>query len=66
MIIQICNCNHISHLISYYIPPQCCKEKGPKDEQMCITVHTINNNIHHTDPLDNLGNKAQLSEHYLI
>ena len=54
--IKICNCNHISHVSSYYILPMCCKEKEPKDEQLCITVHTINN-IHDADPLDNSSNK---------
>ena len=29
----------------------CCEEKEPKDEQLCITVHTINN-ICDADPLD--------------
>ena len=41
--IKICNCIHISNVISYYIPPKFCKEKEPKDEQLCIGVHTINN-----------------------
>ena len=42
--IKICNCNHshISHIISYYILPKCYKEKEPKDKQLCIAVHTIN------------------------
>ena len=30
-------------MISYYIPPKSCEEKEPKDEQLCIAVHTINN-----------------------
>ena len=59
------NCNHISHVISYYILPRCCKEKEPKDEQLCIAVHTINNNICAAYPLDNLSNKAQLIKHCL-
>ena len=29
------------------------KKREPKDEQLCIAVHTINNNIHDTDCLDN-------------
>ena len=62
--IKSCNCNYISHIISSYIPAKCCKEKEPKDEQLCIAVHTINN-IHDADSLDNLSNKAQLSEHCL-
>ena len=62
--IKIYNCNYISHLASYYILPKCCKEKESKDEQLCITVHTINNNICDADPQDNISNKVQLSEHF--
>ena len=40
--IKSCNYNHISHVISYILP-RCCKEKEPEDEQLCITVHTIDN-----------------------
>ena len=56
-----CNCNHISHIISYYILPKCCEEKEPEDEQLCIAVHTINNNIHDANPLDNSSIKAYQS-----
>ena len=56
------NCNHISHVISLHILLKCCKEKEPKDEQFCITVHIIGS-ICDADPLDNLSNKAYLSEH---
>ena len=55
--IKSCNCNHISHVISCYIPPECCEEKEPEDEQLCIAIHTINNNICDADPLDNSSNK---------
>ena len=58
-------CNHINHVISSYIPPKCCKEKEPEDKQLCIAVHTINNNTCDTDPLDNLINKAQLTKLYI-
>ena len=58
--IKIYKCNHISHVVSCYIPPKCCKEKESKDEQLCIAVHTINNNICDANPLDNLSNKAHL------
>ena len=54
--IKICNCNHIKHVISYYIQPKCCEEKEPKDEQLCMTVHTINN-ICDINPLNNSGKK---------
>ena len=63
--IKSCNCNHISHVHYCYIPPKCCEEKEPKDEQLCIIVHTINNNIHDTNPLDNFSNKTQLKQHCL-
>ena len=59
-IIKSCNCTYTSHIVSY-IPPKCCKEKEPKDEQLCIAVHIINNNIHDADPLDNSSNIAQSS-----
>ena len=47
--IKICNCIHISYIISFHILPKGCEEKETKDEQLCITVHAINN-IHDTDP----------------
>ena len=65
VIIKICNCTHVSHIISCYILPKCCKEKESEDKQLCIAVHTINDNICDANPLDNLSNKAQLSEHCL-
>ena len=43
VLIKICNCTHIGHVISSYIPPKSCEEKEPKDEQLCIAVHIINN-----------------------
>ena len=54
--IKICNFSHISHVISYILPT-CCEEKEPKDEQLCIAVHTVNN-LHGADPLDNSSIKA--------
>ena len=51
------NCNNISHVTSLNIPPKCCEEKEPKDKQLCIMVHLIDN-ICDTDPLDGLSNKA--------
>ena len=65
VLIKNCNCSHISHIISCYIAPKCCEEKEGKDEQLCITAHTITNNICETNPLDNLSNKAQLRQHCL-
>ena len=55
VIIKIYNCMYTSHIVSYYILPKCCKKKEPKDEQLWIAVHTINNNICDVDPLDNLS-----------
>ena len=40
------------------------KTRKPKDEQLCITVHTINN-IYDTGPLDNSSIKELQIEHYL-
>ena len=42
-----------------------CEGKEPEDEQLYITVHTINNNIRDADPLDNPSDKAQLKQHCL-
>ena len=47
------------------MPPKCGEEKEPEDEQLCIIVHIMNNNICDANPLDNVINKAQLSEHCL-
>ena len=65
VIIKIHNFIYINHVVSSHIPPKCCEEKEPKDEQLCITVHTINNNICDAEPLDNSSYKAQLSQHCL-
>ena len=56
VLIKNCNCNYISHIA---------KKRESKDEQMCIIVHTINNNICDANPLDNLSNKVQLRQHCL-
>ena len=65
VLIKSYNCNHISHIISCYILPMSCKEKEPEDEQLCITMHSINNKICVADLLDNLSNKDYQSEHCL-
>ena len=52
VLIMIYKFTHIGHIISSYILPKSCKEKEPKDEQLCITVHIINN-ICNNNPLDN-------------
>ena len=50
--IKICNCTHISHIISFIYCLRVAKSREPKDEQLCIAVHTINN-TRDADPLDN-------------
>ena len=65
VITKIHNRIYISHVVSSHIPHKCCKEKEPEDKHLHITVHTINNNICDTNPLDNSGNKAQLNQHCL-
>ena len=63
-IIKNCNCTFTSHVVSYILP-KCCKEKEPEDEHLCITVHTINNNIHDAEPLETSSNIAWSSKHCL-
>ena len=64
VLIKSYNCTYTSHIISCILS-KCYKEKEPKDEQFCIAVHTINNNIHDTDPKDSSSNKAQIKWHCL-
>ena len=47
------------------ILPKCAKTSEPEDKQLCIAVHTINNNIHDADPLDKSSSKAQINLHCL-
>ena len=42
----------ISHIISLTFCLSVAKTSESKDEQPCIAVHTVNNNIHDADPLD--------------
>ena len=42
------------------------KKREPKGEELCIEVHTNNNNICDADPLDNPSNKAQLIIIYVM
>ena len=46
--------------------PKCVKTREPKDEQLCITVHPRNNNIHDTNPLENSSNIVQIDQHGLV
>ena len=41
------------------------KTSEPEDEQLCIAVHTINNNICDVDPLNNSSSKTQINQHCL-
>ena len=55
--INICNCTHISHIISFIYHLSVAKTREPEDKQLCMAVHTINN-ICDADPLDNSSIKA--------
>ena len=62
--IKICNCIHISHVISFIYHLSVAKTREPEDEQLCIAVHTIYN-ICDANPLDNSSIKELQSEHCL-
>ena len=47
------------------IPAKCAMITEPKDEQLCIAVHTVNNNICDANPLDKSNSKAQINPHCL-
>ena len=53
-------CTYISHILSPVFHLSVVKTGKPEDEQLCITVHTINNSLHDADPLDNSSCKAQI------
>ena len=55
--IKICNCTCICHVISFKFHLSVAKTMEPKDEQLCIAVHTTNN-ICDANLLDNSSNKA--------
>ena len=63
-IIKNNNCIYKSHIESYILP-KCCKEKEPKDKQLCTVVDTITNNICNADPLDKPSHIVQSCEHCL-
>ena len=52
--------------LSLIILPKSCEEKEPEDEQLCIAVHTINDNICDANALDNPRDKTQLKQLYQI
>ena len=52
VLINVCNCTHISHVCLLNFHLRVVKTREPKDEQLCIAVHIVNN-IHDTEPLDN-------------
>ena len=41
------------------------KTRESKDEQLCIIVHQINNNICDANPLENSNNIVQIEQHCL-
>ena len=43
----------------------CVKTSEPKDEQLCIAVHTINN-MCDANPLDSSSSIVQINQHHLI
>ena len=43
VLIKICNCTYISHIISFKSHVRVAKTREPKDKQLCIAVHTIIN-----------------------
>ena len=55
----------ISQIISLTFCLSDAKTSEPKDKQLCITVHIINN-ICDANPLDNSSSKAQINWHCLI
>ena len=65
ILIKSYNCIYTSHILSPVFHLSVAKTKEPEDDQLCITVHTINNNICDTDPLDNSSNRAQTKWHCL-
>ena len=60
------NCICTSHVLYPVFCLSVVKTIEPKDEQLCIVVCTINNNICDTDPLDNSSSKAHIKWHCLI
>ena len=65
VLIKSYNCTYVGHALSPVFCLSVAKTREPKDKQLCITVHTLNNNIHDADPPDNSSNKAQVKQHCL-
>ena len=65
VLIKSYNCTYTSHIISLIFCLSVAKTREPKDEQLCITVHALDNNICDADPLDNSSRKAQIKLHCL-
>ena len=63
-LIKSYNCIYYSHYL-FDIPPKCTKTSEPEDEQLCITVHTLNDNICDINPLDNSSSIGQINPHCL-
>ena len=60
VLIKSYNCIYVSHVISLIFHQSVVKTREPKDEQLCIAVYTINDNICDANPLDNSSSKAQI------
>ena len=56
VLIKSYNCTYTSHVLSPIFHLSIVKTREPKDKQLCIAAHPINNNICDTDPLDNSSN----------
>ena len=52
VIIKNYNCTYTGHVVSYYTALSVAQRKEPEEKQLCINVHTINNNICDANPLD--------------
>ena len=50
VLIKSYNCIYTSHVLSSVFCLSVVKTREPEDEQLCIAVHTINNNICDADP----------------
>ena len=59
------NCTYTSHVLSSVLHLSVVKIREPEDEELCIAVHNINNNIHDANPQDNSSSKAQIKQHCL-
>ena len=50
VLIKRYNCTYASHILSLVFHLSVAKTREPKDEQLCIAVHTINDDNCDADP----------------